>query len=126
MTGFSLRARLRWLIVAVLIVVLVPLGVLSFQHTLREVDEFISPSEFLRDRYVEWGVPAAKIRVEENVLRQHPPAMRRHRTPGVALRVAFFGQLSPLKGIEVFIRAARKLEKTGARVAPRCCRSSFG
>lgn len=41
MTGFSLRARLRWLIVAVLIVVLVPLGVLSFQRTLREVDELM-------------------------------------------------------------------------------------
>ena len=35
----SLRARLRWLIVLVLVAVLLPLGLLSFQRTMREVDE---------------------------------------------------------------------------------------
>lgn len=35
----SLRARLRWLIVLVLVAVLLPLGLLSFQRTIREVDE---------------------------------------------------------------------------------------
>lgn len=35
----SLRSRLRWLIVGVLAAVLLPLGVLSFRHTLEEVDE---------------------------------------------------------------------------------------
>jgi len=37
----SLRARLRWLIVIVLVAVLVPLGVLSFQRTIKEVDELM-------------------------------------------------------------------------------------
>ena len=37
----SLRARLRWLIVLVLIAVLVPLGLLSFQRTVAEVDELL-------------------------------------------------------------------------------------
>lgn len=41
MSGFSLRARLRWLIIGVLVIVLVPLGVLSFQRTLKEVDELM-------------------------------------------------------------------------------------
>ncbi|KRE97647.1 histidine kinase [Frateuria sp. Soil773] len=35
----SLRARLRWLIIVVLAAVLLPLGVLSFLHTVEEVDE---------------------------------------------------------------------------------------
>ncbi|TPG09868.1 two-component sensor histidine kinase [Rhodanobacter glycinis] len=35
----SLHARLRWLIVVVLIAVLLPLGVLSFRRTITEVDE---------------------------------------------------------------------------------------
>lgn len=35
----SLHARLRWLIIAVLIAVLVPLGILSFRRTITEVDE---------------------------------------------------------------------------------------
>jgi two-component system sensor histidine kinase QseC len=38
---FSLRTRLRWLIVGVLIVVLLPLGLLSFHRTLKEVDELM-------------------------------------------------------------------------------------
>lgn len=37
----SLRARLRWLIVLALLVVLVPLGLLSFQRTVTEVDELL-------------------------------------------------------------------------------------
>ncbi|GGY24428.1 two-component sensor histidine kinase [Rhodanobacter panaciterrae] len=37
----SLRARLRWLIVLVLVAVLLPLGLLSFQRTIREVDELL-------------------------------------------------------------------------------------
>lgn len=37
----SLRGRLRWLIVVVLVVVLVPLGVLSFQRTIKEVYELM-------------------------------------------------------------------------------------
>ena len=41
MIGYSLRARLRALIVGVLVVVLVPLGVLSFHRTLKEVDELM-------------------------------------------------------------------------------------
>lgn len=31
------------------------------------VDQFISPSEFLRDRYIDWGIPAEKIKVIENI-----------------------------------------------------------
>lgn len=37
----SLRARLRWLIVLVLFAVLLPLGLLSFQRTMREVNELL-------------------------------------------------------------------------------------
>jgi two-component system sensor histidine kinase QseC len=39
LTPPSLHGRLRWLIILVLLAVLLPLGVLSFQRTIREVDE---------------------------------------------------------------------------------------
>jgi len=39
MSAPSLRGRLRWLIILVMIVVLLPLAVLSFRRTLREVNE---------------------------------------------------------------------------------------
>src|SRR5205823_7623692 len=29
------------------------------------VDRFIAPSEFLRDRYVEWGIPREKLQLED-------------------------------------------------------------
>ena len=83
---------------------------LWLKRFLREVDEFVSPSDFLRERYIAWGLPAGKIRVQDNELPQHPPATPPHRLGGEPLRAAFFGQLSPLKGIDIFIRAARKID----------------
>lgn len=91
---------------------------LWLKRFLREVDQFVSPSRFLRDRYVAWGVPAERIVVAENVLPEHPPVpARRVRRPGDPLRVAYFGQLSPLKGIEVFLRAARQLSESGRPIS---------
>lgn len=82
---------------------------LWLKRFLREVDEFTSPSEFLRSRYVAWGIPAEKIRVLPNLLPPHDPVVRSQRGAGEPWRVAFFGQLTPLKGVEVLIRAARLL-----------------
>ena len=73
------------------------------------VDGFIAPSRFLADRYIAWGVPAAKMTVLENVM---PPAPRAAAPPGAAngpLRVGFFGQISALKGINVLFDAAAAL-----------------
>jgi two-component system sensor histidine kinase QseC len=41
MSGPSLRSRLRWLIILVLVAVLLPLALLSFQRTVGEVDELL-------------------------------------------------------------------------------------
>jgi glycosyltransferase involved in cell wall biosynthesis len=77
-----------------------------------EVDEFVSPSHFLANRFVAWGLPAARTTVIENVI-AHPLA----RTPTHAepyegpLRVGFFGQVSRLKGIDVLFDAAELLAK---------------
>ena len=75
-----------------------------------DVDEFVSPSHFLANRFVAWGLPAARTTVIENVI-AHPLA----RTParvepyGGPLRVGFFGQVSRLKGIDVLFDAAALL-----------------
>jgi glycosyltransferase involved in cell wall biosynthesis len=78
------------------------------------VDQFISPSEFLAERYVKWGIPEAKMAVLENVT---TPAQDIG-FPGLdadpdILRVGFFGQISYLKGIHVALDAARLLEEEG-------------
>ena len=44
---------------------------LRIQHLFENVDCFISPSVFLKDRYVEWGIEPERIHVIEN-LPHHP------------------------------------------------------
>ena len=75
------------------------------QSHLSLVDLFLAPSRFLRDRYVDWGIPAERIVVEEYGRTPPPaiPASRRcaeHRD-----RFGFFGQLTPFKGVHVLLEA---------------------
>ena len=74
-------------------------------------DGFISPSQFLRDRYVAWGLPAEKMTVLEN---GQPPATSITAPAPLALRTRFvvLGQLSRLKGTPVVLEAARLLPKS--------------
>ena len=41
---------------------------LYIQSFFKLVDQFVSPSEFLMERYIEWGIPREKIRCMENGL----------------------------------------------------------
>ncbi len=82
------------------------------KHFFGFVDHFVSPSQFLADRYVAWGIAEDRISVIENVVR---PAADRDAAVATApaghLRVGFFGQLSFLKGANVLFEAARLLDK---------------
>jgi len=78
------------------------------------VDRFVCPSRFLRDRYVEWGLPETKMAVLENG--QPAAGMGIDDVPGQpdqALRTRFvvLGQLSRLKGTPIVLDAARLLPK---------------
>lgn len=77
------------------------------------VDHFIAPSRFLADRYIDWGVEAARISVIEN-------GQTTASTPGPAappprnastLVLGFFGQLSVLKGVGVLLDAVEELTR---------------
>ena len=74
------------------------------------VDGFIAPSRFLAERYVAWGVPADKMHIVENLI---PVARATAETPATSrkgrLRIGFFGQISPLKGIDLLFDAAAAL-----------------
>jgi glycosyltransferase involved in cell wall biosynthesis len=86
---------------------------LYIQRFFKLVDHFIAPSEFLAERYVAWGVPRDRISVIENVIR--PPldnqATAVTRDSNNLLRIGFFGQISPLKGINVLFDAAEILDE---------------
>lgn len=68
-------------------------------------DVFVSPSEFLRRRYIEWGIPAENITVIENG--QPTPAPPKSAVSGARLRArfGFFGQITEYKGVEILLQA---------------------
>ncbi len=78
----------------------------------RLVDLFISPSQFLKDRYVAWGLSDASVQVLENGLPQvqriPPRPLAEQEVRG---RFAYFGQINPYKGSDVLIEAFAHLPK---------------
>jgi len=78
---------------------------------LAQVDHFIAPSRFLRDRYVAWGLPAARVSVLPNGLPAAEPAPAR---PGPRRdRFAFFGHINRFKGATVALDASARLSREG-------------
>lgn len=85
-------------------------------------DAFVSPSHFLIDRYVKWGLPAEKFTMLENGIdvakiapaRSVPPGGRRS-------RFGFFGQITEFKGLHILLDAiGRVSEKAWSDDAALC------
>lgn len=77
------------------------------------VDQFVSPSEFLRQRYIRWGLPASKIVVIENG-QPTEPILPPRKLPegGTRNRFGYFGQINPFKGLPVLLEALHGMSKT--------------
>ena len=75
------------------------------QSHLGLVDTFIAPSDYVKERYVQWGLDPERIVVEPQgfVAEGTPPAEEPARPARV--RFAYFGQLNPYKGADVLLRA---------------------
>jgi len=69
------------------------------------VDQFVAPSDFLKQRYVEWGIDAERILVVENLL----PGVSETRTTDAVtsnkVRLAYFGQINRFKGLDLLLKA---------------------
>jgi glycosyltransferase involved in cell wall biosynthesis len=80
------------------------------QSHLGLVDLFIAPSDYVKARYVQWGLPESKIEVEQqgcpepaitaDVIEREKLGTRRLRN-----RFAYFGTLNPYKGADVLLKA---------------------
>jgi glycosyltransferase involved in cell wall biosynthesis len=87
------------------------------KHHLGRVHQFVTPSDFLRRRYIEWGIPTEKIVVIPN---GHRP-LAAEAAPASGLpegprnRFAFFGQLVDNKGLLVLFDAVKLLRNRGLR-----------
>jgi glycosyltransferase involved in cell wall biosynthesis len=78
------------------------------KSALSAVDLFIAPSRQLRERYIEWGIPAEKIVFEDygrlpvTADPEPPEAGERH-------RIGYFGQITRYKGVDVLLEAMKLL-----------------
>ena len=87
------------------------------QAALMPAAGFISPSHFLADRMVEWGLPREKFVVIENGLRAVPPRGQRARPAAAAMvqghpwTFGYFGQLTPFKGLDILLDTIELLAK---------------
>lgn len=81
----------------------------------RLVDRFVSPSRFLRDRYIAWGLDPEAIAVLPNGLPPAAPAQHRALPRGVERRdrFAFFGHINTPKGAMVALAASAELSRQG-------------
>jgi len=66
---------------------------------------YISPSHFLADRMVQWGLPREKFVVIENGLRVVPRRDERSRNmvEGTPWTFGYFGQITPFKGADTLL-----------------------
>jgi glycosyltransferase involved in cell wall biosynthesis len=74
-----------------------------FQRAFDKVDHFISPSAYLAERFIEWGIPRAKMSVIPNGHRTSRPAGW---TPAHSEELnifGYFGQFVDAKGIDVLL-----------------------
>ncbi len=76
------------------------------------VDAFVAPSRFLRDRFVDWGIEPARIRLLPNAVAAAPRAAEPARARRD--RFAFFGNVAAHKGALVLLEAAALLKAGGA------------
>jgi glycosyltransferase involved in cell wall biosynthesis len=71
-----------------------------------KVDCFIAPSEFLRQRYIAWGLPSWQITTLGNGTAVIDPPPPRRLRPGEGRGAfAFFGQINPFKGLVPLLQA---------------------
>lgn len=91
----------------------------------RHVDTFISPSRFLRDRYVAWGLPEDRVEVLPNVLTSTEARDRSTRKADHA-QLVFMSQHTPYKGLDVLLRALRILERSHPALTERCSVDIWG
>jgi glycosyltransferase involved in cell wall biosynthesis len=77
---------------------------------LSDVDCFIAPSQFLADRYLEWGLASERVHTVEYGHVDRAPLPPRDLVAGEGRgRFAYFGQLNPFKGVLVLLEAFRRL-----------------
>ena len=81
------------------------------QEAFAEADIVISPSHFLRDTFVQNGFQPDRIEVSAHGLDLSWNPRPEPRVTDGTLAIGYFGQIEPIKGVDVAIRALRSIER---------------
>ncbi|MBV1797735.1 glycosyltransferase [Siccirubricoccus sp. G192] len=87
------------------------------KHAYSVFDAFITPTEFVRRRYIEWGLAPEKVHTVTNAqadysLRDYRVKIPASTAPRVPNRFGFFGQLVDVKGLGVVFDALDHYART--------------
>ncbi|MBI2444705.1 MAG: glycosyltransferase [Candidatus Magasanikbacteria bacterium] len=82
-----------------------------YRRVWARIARFICPSDFMRNKMIEYGFPAAKMRVVPNPFRGTLAA------PPLGNTVLYLGRLHAVKGVKIFLEALRYWRGVPARVA---------
>lgn len=80
------------------------------------IDAFVSPSHFLKKRYVDWGLAENRVHVIENILADEQDIASTtiaglNQPPIDTLQLAYFGQINWFKGLDLLLEAIELLPK---------------
>lgn len=95
---------------------------LSIKASFSWVDHFLSPSKFLRQKYIEWGLPESSISVIENPLPHVKPGEHgvkpapKGNEPWV---LGYFGQVNYYKGLDTILDGIKLARDKGINVTLR-------
>lgn len=84
----------------------------NYLNHFKYVDYFISPSKFLLERYVDWGIPKENICLIENGHLIHTKTPRTIKKNEIRNRIGFFGQINLYKGLDVVLSALNEASPT--------------
>jgi len=82
---------------------------------MESIDIFLAPSEFIRDRYIEFGIPQEKIKLSRYGLNTDL-FNELQKNKNDKLRFAFVGTLLPAKGVDVLIKSFNKIKDQNAEL----------
>jgi glycosyltransferase involved in cell wall biosynthesis len=80
------------------------------QRHFEAADGFVSPSHFLLDRYVEWGIPRDRIWMIENGQPAFDSVPQAPSQTARTARVGYFGQITEYKGVDVLLNAVHQMQ----------------
>lgn len=83
----------------------------AFKEAFALVDRFIAPSDYLRDRFIAWGLDGDRIvTIPNGHTRQRPQDWAPRHSKGLNV-FGFFGQFLDVKGIDILLEAASKVAR---------------